>query len=1073
VELNYIYKFDMNILFNRNIKDGVLKCSALLCDRAKEVVTKRDSLLFEQIFKLKDEDSNLEEILCIIDFSGFIKYHKMIDLANIKELELKIHLLDEGKETKKEKTIIVKDFLKSNSMSKDCQVYYINSKVCSISGKNLYEELLPRVFFGFELKPTTLTKLYSYSGTLCSDCNLLNDIKLNEDEIVVVKDKNYIVKSDCITMISLEFLYNELKKIKNYFKEYPTYKLADILEFNACVEFDSLYNSMNNEGNNISNKLKELIKKYHLLPKEDKEEFEDSLAELIDSYSKIGAEDNKVNWERIIVKDYPFDLNLFDGEGLISLEFCEEIRKSLCNKISNNKYKNSTSFQIRLPYVKGMVHSCDFKKFFNNKGVRFVEHTIFDGDKKYDINKVKMILTESQFKLLSFIKDKNCPIKNINDYIKLVNDYGYSFGVIDANKEEKIECSLEYQFISTLPLNNNDILNLFNDSKYKINEKCLKDNIIKSLREDNSSMAKEELAMYNLNNDLYFSTLRFKNRKNKLFARLKNKAMFSKFDVHGTRRYLSSNLLELLYHVAFNDYNEYPTKEYLYENQFYMPTKMHHDNAAVFLRSPHYSRNEIVFLNRRPVVLQLELEEYFSHLTGVVMINPRSLSAERLGGADFDGDTVLVVNDKNIISPVKRDLIVHDERFKIKYKYLPCKIPSLKGKNMIYSDYSNRLTCLQNTFSSEVGKLSNEAICRSVELYNSNSPSDYNIMADYTILNGIEIDSAKTGKKPYINFMDEKDKLVSEFLKYKKEYDENKNVDSVYEFIDSLPIEVYDIGYEYDKNEKTNSGYKVLSILLNMSKIKLYTNEDFNPYKFETKEPGDRVKALAISLIYSNFNSLARKVLSKKAQTINSDRVNRIHDQLDEICQKNNIDLENIIKTIDLDNFDAYELLSKYVNDSKYHFMVNINERKEYIKKLLSLDNNKLIDDLAKFDNDGFRMLFLLLNYFINRLNTIKLNSSTYEKSLIKKKISEFDDNEKKRFNDLYFKYEAYINSLISDNKKATDEELKEMVIDYLKNEASSLSVDDINSVIKIYSSNMIFDVFFDVIKNYVEVSNG
>ena len=34
-----------------------------------------------------------------------------------------------------------------------------------------------------------------------------------------------------------------------------------------------------------------------------------------------------------------------------------------------NKYKNSTSFQIRLPYVKGMVHSCDMKEFFKEKGI--------------------------------------------------------------------------------------------------------------------------------------------------------------------------------------------------------------------------------------------------------------------------------------------------------------------------------------------------------------------------------------------------------------------------------------------------------------------------------------------------------------------------------------------------------------------------------------------------------------------------------------------------------------------------------------------------------------------------------
>ena len=83
----------------------------------------------------------------------------------------------------------------------------------------------------------------------------------------------------------------------------------------------------------------------------------------------------------------------------------------------------------------------------------------------------------------------------------------------------------------------------------------------------------------------------------------------------------------------------------------------------------HYSKNEIVLLNRRPIKLFEEWEEYFSHLTGVVIINSRSLAAERLGGADFDGDTVLVVNDKNIVSCVTREMITYQYN-RINYKYL-------------------------------------------------------------------------------------------------------------------------------------------------------------------------------------------------------------------------------------------------------------------------------------------------------------------------------------------------------------------------------------------------------------------
>ena len=1056
--LNYIYKFDMNTLFSKKIDNGILKCSTSVCDRAKKVVSKRDSLLIEQINQLKDDNTKLEEILCIIDFSNFIKSHSMNYLSNIKEIELKIKLLDGENETKKEKTIIVKDFLKSNSMSKECQVYYINSKVISKNGSNLYEEIIPRVFFDFNNQETTLSKLYSYSGTVCSDCNLLDNIKLNEDEVVVVSDKNFIVKADCITMISKEFLYTELKRVKWYLEHYKDYSIEKILGCNACVEFDSLYKSMNDSCNNISEELKIIIGKYYDVPKNNLDSFEKGISKL----------------ERIIARDYPFDLNLFDGEGLISTEFCDEIRKSLCNKLGTNKYKNSTSFQIRLPYVKGMVHSCDIKRFFKEKNIEFLSHTTYCGDKKYDVNKIKMVLTESQFKLITFIKDKNSYIKTISDYINTINKFNYSFGVIDANKEEKSNCALEYQFMSTLPLNKDDILKIYNDVYFDINNECTKEKIIQSLSEEDTVFSKEELEMYNLNSDFYFSTQRYSDRRNKIFNRLKEKALFSKFNVHGTRRYLSSNLLELLYHIAYEDDANYPKSEWLDKYQFYMPTKLKHNNYAVFLRSPHYARNEIVLLNRRPFILNKELEEYFSHLTGIVMINPRSLAADRLGGADFDGDTVLVVNDKKIFSPVTRDLIEY-ENYNINYKYLPCKIPSLKGQDMKYNDYSHRLICLDNTFSSRVGALSNEAIMRASKIYNSSDLVEHSIISEYTILNGLEIDSAKTGKKPKLEKIsdEEKDSLIGKFLELKKKYDKDKTIDGVGDFLDALPTKVYDIKYEYNNNETINYGYNVLSIMLNMKRLELMKEKD-ESFAIETGPSKDKVKTLAIALIYSNFNKLYRRVFTSKAKKINEVRLTRLFEQLIIICKNNNIDLEKLLDNLNLDNIDAFNLVDKYVKDGNYHYLLDKENRKEYLNDLFNGKYIESYEALINFDNDGFRLLFLVLNYFANTLSTIKLISSPKEEERINNKINEFSDEEKSRFNDLYGKYEKHINKLISSKKnEGKEKELKTEIVDYLKEEAKTLTIDDINSTIKITSSNMVFDVFFDIIKEYMEVSNG
>ena len=52
----------------------------------------------------------------------------------------------------------------------------------------------------------------------------------------------------------------------------------------------------------------------------------------------------------------------FDGEGLISKQYSEVLNKALGPK------RKHTSFQIRMPYVKGMLHQVDFKDLLMNAG---------------------------------------------------------------------------------------------------------------------------------------------------------------------------------------------------------------------------------------------------------------------------------------------------------------------------------------------------------------------------------------------------------------------------------------------------------------------------------------------------------------------------------------------------------------------------------------------------------------------------------------------------------------------------------------------------------------------------------
>lgn len=90
-----------------------------------------------------------------------------------------------------------------------------------------------------------------------------------------------------------------------------------------------------------------------------------------------------------VEKKEDIEITCFDGEGLISKEYARVVDEKLCGK------KVHTSFQIRMPYVKGMLHEVDFKDFLTLCGT----DTITDlWGMEHSVRDVDVILTKSMFK---------------------------------------------------------------------------------------------------------------------------------------------------------------------------------------------------------------------------------------------------------------------------------------------------------------------------------------------------------------------------------------------------------------------------------------------------------------------------------------------------------------------------------------------------------------------------------------------------------------------------------------------------------------------------------------------------
>ena len=89
-------------------------------------------------------------------------------------------------------------------------------------------------------------------------------------------------------------------------------------------------------------------------------------------------------------------ITCFDGEGLISKQYAKVIDRALCGAVVH------TSFQIRLPYIKGMVHQVDFQEILDLCGQTVIQDS---WGQEHNVKDVDIILTKSMFKGFGWLKD--------------------------------------------------------------------------------------------------------------------------------------------------------------------------------------------------------------------------------------------------------------------------------------------------------------------------------------------------------------------------------------------------------------------------------------------------------------------------------------------------------------------------------------------------------------------------------------------------------------------------------------------------------------------------------------------
>ena len=261
--------------------------------------------------------------------------------------------------------------------------------------------------------------------------------------------------------------------------------------------------------------------------------------------------------------------------------------------------------------------------------------------------------------------------------------------------------------------------------------------------------------------------------------------------VAGDNRYLSGDLLDFLNCLPVtktettkkaNTFINFRWGLELNHQNFFAPGAAYQSgHVCTLLRNPHIARNEEMQLYPLEDSKNLR-DQYLGHLTDVVMVGYTSLAAERLGGADYDGDMIKTISDPILNECVKRNIHHATPRprsiFPRSHNLPLLMIPTAQPQIRSADDWEARFETVHSTFSSRVGQICNAALDRSIIAYNENSDAvDRERCRKETetlaILTGLEIDSAKNGIRPDLDeYLTHKTVKRSDFLKYKTLVDE-------------------------------------------------------------------------------------------------------------------------------------------------------------------------------------------------------------------------------------------------------------------------------------------------------------
>lgn len=711
-----------------------------------------------------------------------------------------------------------------------------------------------------------------------------------------------------------------------------------------------------------------------------------------------GTQSSTRKYHRVEKKE-DIEITCFDGEGLISKEYARVVDEKLCGK------KVHTSFQIRMPYVKGMLHEVDFKDFLTLCGT----DTITDlWGMEHSVRDVDVILTKSMFKGYGWLTASGM---NWEDYWAVFRKYRHALYTTNVSKEKPEQTTeLNYQFLTTVSIQGDEF-----------RPADLPDGWDHSPETDerNWLTKQTELAYYNFCADESFRQNYFLEKfervswwerhqgkdqilaavlkKNPRFInepvyarRLEDEAdkiveqyAVGRLIVAGDNRYLSGDLLDFL---AFLLPTVPPRKrrqrmfystvmtDHFPESSFYAPQAAYaHDDACTLLRNPHIARNEelqLSFYDAKEERKQMR-HYYFGHLTDVVMVDSNMLAAERLGGADYDGDMIKTISDPILNACVRRNYNLY--RYE-KHKSLTnieniplLMIPTVQPQIRSADDWEARFETVRSTFSSRVGQICNAALDRSIIAYNENSDAEERERCreeteTLAILTGLEIDSAKSGIRPDLDeYLTHKTVRRSDFLKYKTLVEEMETRRAWYEPTHATKVKAFFKKVDWNKVDSNveRLPYLAQQLKKNTPRIKATPAQDEELFSFarqpDWKEQLNSDKLAAVDALLRDCGACLSRIRACRVPVKEKKRKSDVERILYARGQEDEYDPDELYALFGSLPSERVSALQHAIREQAWHLM-DEDARERFLREWLP-EFEDIYDLLTDFRFGGYRIL--------------------------------------------------------------------------------------------------------------------